>query len=412
MTTNGYNIGPRTAAGLRDLLAVTPRRSLRAGRRSIDVAAPGVRWFRVVASTLIADNRWEYTLADIDDDEDTVTAINRMEDANTASEAGPSYDIAGLPTGLVLLPIGKDRNGVDIECVVDAYLGMDDDGAPQWWFCAVNVVDGECSGAGSGDALTSDPLSQFAPTTSAQLLGVITDETGSGSLVFSNAPTLVAPAIGAATATSVNKVAITAPATSATLTIADGKTLAATEDATLNGANLMVGADYNNNVMRSGLVAGLTFTTITNTAYWVYVGRTTVACTPKWVEFYVRSVGSGAQTAEVVLASTPTEPRGASLTLTKIEGTGTVDSLTSSGTKRNTSAFTTSVPANTHLWAGIRTAMATTQPNMSALGIDMDQGYCLSTATPGALTGSSSWTGVPIAASLSGIVPDLRVRIL
>lgn len=39
-------------------------------------------------------------------------------------------------------------------------------------------------------------------------------------------PTLTTPALGVATATSVNKVAITAPATSATLTLADGSTLA------------------------------------------------------------------------------------------------------------------------------------------------------------------------------------------
>jgi hypothetical protein len=47
-----------------------------------------------------------------------------------------------------------------------------------------------------GDALTTDPLSQFAATTSAQLAGVISDETGSGALVFGTSPTLVTPALG------------------------------------------------------------------------------------------------------------------------------------------------------------------------------------------------------------------------
>jgi len=133
-------------------------------------------------------------------------------------------------------------------------------------------------------------LNQFAATTSAQLAGVISDETGSGALVFATSPTLVTPAlgtpsalvgtnitgtaagltagnvttnanltgpitsvgnatsiaaqtgtgttfvvqtsptlttpnIGVATATSVNKVTITAPVTSATLTIVDGGSL-------------------------------------------------------------------------------------------------------------------------------------------------------------------------------------------
>jgi hypothetical protein len=51
-------------------------------------------------------------------------------------------------------------------------------------------------------ALTSDKLSAFAATTSAELAGVISDETGSGALVFANTPTLVTPNIGAATGTS------------------------------------------------------------------------------------------------------------------------------------------------------------------------------------------------------------------
>lgn len=49
---------------------------------------------------------------------------------------------------------------------------------------------------GGGDALTSNPLSQFAATTSLQLAGVISDETGSGALVFANSPSLAAPALG------------------------------------------------------------------------------------------------------------------------------------------------------------------------------------------------------------------------
>lgn len=49
--------------------------------------------------------------------------------------------------------------------------------------------------SGGGDALTSNPLSQFASTTSAQLAGVISDETGSGLLVFNDTPTLTTPVL-------------------------------------------------------------------------------------------------------------------------------------------------------------------------------------------------------------------------
>ena len=51
-------------------------------------------------------------------------------------------------------------------------------------------------GGGSGDAKTANPLSQFAATTSAQLAGVISNETGSGLLVFGTSPTLITPALG------------------------------------------------------------------------------------------------------------------------------------------------------------------------------------------------------------------------
>ena len=57
----------------------------------------------------------------------------------------------------------------------------------------------DATGGGIGDALTTNPLSQFAATTSSQLAGVITDETGSGALVFATSPTLVTPILGTPT---------------------------------------------------------------------------------------------------------------------------------------------------------------------------------------------------------------------
>jgi len=48
-------------------------------------------------------------------------------------------------------------------------------------------------GGAGGDALVANPLSQFAATTSLQLKNNITDETGSGALVFATSPALVTP---------------------------------------------------------------------------------------------------------------------------------------------------------------------------------------------------------------------------
>lgn len=70
-------------------------------------------------------------------------------------------------------------------------------------------------------ALTSNNLGAFASTTSAQLAGVISDETGSGSLVFATSPTLVTPNIGVATGTSFNSItglSSTAPVANGTAT--------------------------------------------------------------------------------------------------------------------------------------------------------------------------------------------------
>lgn len=66
----------------------------------------------------------------------------------------------------------------------------------------------------------------LATPSSANLISAVTDETGTGALVFATSPTFVTPILGVATATTVNKVTITAPATNATLTLAQGSTLA------------------------------------------------------------------------------------------------------------------------------------------------------------------------------------------
>ena len=72
-----------------------------------------------------------------------------------------------------------------------AYICVDaTDGAAVWV---------EITSQGVGDALTTDPLSQFAATTSAQLAGVISDETGTDKLVYNTSPTLVTPILGTPT---------------------------------------------------------------------------------------------------------------------------------------------------------------------------------------------------------------------
>ena len=54
----------------------------------------------------------------------------------------------------------------------------------------VSIISGSGFAVGGGDALTAAPLSQFAPTTSAELAGVISDETGTGALMFATNPVI------------------------------------------------------------------------------------------------------------------------------------------------------------------------------------------------------------------------------
>jgi len=98
-------------------------------------------------------------------------------------------------------------------------------------------TDGSSVAFGSGGtvAYAANNLSVFAATMSAQLAGIISDETGSGAAVFANSPTLVTPVLGVATATSLNGLTITS--STGTLTVANGKTLTASNTLTFTGTD-------------------------------------------------------------------------------------------------------------------------------------------------------------------------------
>jgi hypothetical protein len=97
--------------------------------------------------------------------------------------------------------------------------------------CTGLPISSGVSGLGTGVATF------LATPSSANLISAITDETGTGALVFANTPTLVTPVLGVASATTINKITITAPATGSTLTIADGKTLTASNTLTFTGTD-------------------------------------------------------------------------------------------------------------------------------------------------------------------------------
>lgn len=82
--------------------------------------------------------------------------------------------------------------------------------------------------------VSTDKLSALSATTSAELASVISDETGTGLLVFGTSPTLTTPVLGVATATSVNGTTIPASKT-LTVTTDNLSVFAATTSAQLRG---------------------------------------------------------------------------------------------------------------------------------------------------------------------------------
>jgi hypothetical protein len=153
-------------------------------------------------------------------------------------------------------------------------------------------------------------------------------------------------------------------------------------------------------------------TLTSGTAYFCYIGYFKDAITINYVRFVVTANGSGTQAGEVGLFSTSSGPDGTNQSFTKIVATGSVNSTISGSTNRavtNTSAFSQSISAGTHLWAGIRTANATTQPSLTLTpvsGAVLHGGICQSLAASGVLTAAGPFSGTIIA---SGSTPLLTI---
>lgn len=125
---------------------------------------------------------------------------------------------------------GQHANANDSIEALEAKVGIDSSAVTTSHDYKLSRVTGSDKAASVGDN-----LSVFAATTSAQLAGIISDETGSGLLVFGTSPTLTTPTIGVATATSIN--GLTISSSTGTLTITNGKTLSISNTLTLTGTD-------------------------------------------------------------------------------------------------------------------------------------------------------------------------------
>jgi len=173
--------------------------------------------------------------------------------------------------------------------------------------------------------LTTSPLSQFASTTSLQLLGVISDETGSGALVFGTSPAITTPTgivkgdvglgnvdnttdagkpVSTAQQTALNlKANLASPTFTGTVTIPTGASITTpvltglptgTGVASAATASTLASRDANANLSADNLLQGYT-TTVTA------AGTTTLTVDSTYLQFFT---GSTTQTLTLPVAST------------------------------------------------------------------------------------------------------------
>jgi len=223
--------------------------------------------------TFIAWEHWGRfdTIIGLAIDNETATAANGLEfasGANANTVVGGSI-LATTPvvdsgSGNVYLNV----NGFSSTGLVPVQSGAITPGHVATWTATGVLQDGGPGNvAGPGSSTTGD-VATFADTTGKVLQD--TAVTGTGLVVKATSPSLTTPSLGAATATTINKIILTSPATGSALTIADGKTLTANNSITIAGVDGKT-ATVNNSLT----LAGTDGTTITFQGTDIYVGRAT-----------------------------------------------------------------------------------------------------------------------------------------
>lgn len=141
-----------------------------------------------------------------------------------SGKAAPTGTIVGTTDSQTLT--NKTLGNTNTVTLKDTLFTLQDDGD------ATKLLAFQLSGITTGNTRT---ITIPDASGTATLLG--NASTGSGSVVLATSPSLTTPTLGVATATTINKLTITAPASGSTLTIADGKTLVASNSLTFTGTD-------------------------------------------------------------------------------------------------------------------------------------------------------------------------------
>lgn len=217
-----------------------------------------------------------------------------------------------------------------------------------------SVAIGEVSGLGTGVAT-----------------GLGNAATGTGSPVLATSPILVTPNLGTPSAL--------------TLTNATGLPASGVSSGTLDVARVVSGSPTSGQLLRinsagtaieaysatpvaaripnyispvtqrNHSAAGIS----SGTSYFVYLGEASRPLTVDYIEFFLNGNTNNLATVEVGIFSSPSGPNNAAQTMTKLTSGDIAAATLASGAPkrvRNPSAFAHSVPAGTHIWAGVRCA--------------------------------------------------------
>ena len=340
--------------------------------RTIDLNRPGLRYGPMDVSKMsygrmqaIALGTWTTAVVELKHSIDGTTLASFSSIVTlTAAGMGTGINLAGVDSVWLVVTTAEGSDSA-------AHVHLFADDTVQYNFTGVG-----------GDALVANPLSQFAATTSAQLAGVISNETGSGALVFATSPTLVTPALGTPS--------------SGVLTSCTGLPATSIVNGTLFNPGGCSGGEVGYPVLGPGAVATVS---VEDRAYFLYLGKCVYADVIQYVQAVATVAGGNATPGELGIFSSASGPAGSatSLSISKVEATGTISSLAGTGIIVNTSAFTTALVAGTHYWLGIRTAITAgsgAEPTFQSCAYHLGTGCLLTTATAGALTGAGPWTGI------------------
>lgn len=154
------------------------------------------------------------------------------------------------------------------------------------------------------------------------------------------------------------------------------------------------------------------FLTIAAVAYFVYLGKTMRAVTPKYVAAHLHTVATTDSVGELGFFTTPLPPNKAGQTLTPVASAFKTawDDLTAGGGAAprrvgNAVALAVSIPAGVELWAGIRTNTGGNEPTFLGIHVDALGGEVLTTAAAAAFDGSTTYAGlVPAVAAVNTAV--------